>query len=186
VTCICATPLGNEFFVEHERRCPLYEPPLTQAEIRQLREWLRFKPMGTVFARPFLTTQVDGPTGGGETSVERLPTGEKFVCPRSIAEGRPFDAEWELREGFRRCSYDGSMHPDDFMEYVKAGKTVGSTDKGYKFYASDDGYAKFYTHHLSHEQGLEFLELWQAGKVNFGEFPPYVPIYLPGPSTGSR
>lgn len=109
-----------------------------------------------------------------------------FICPRSIAEGRPFNAEWDHLSGYRACSYDGSMHPDDFMEYVKAGKLVGSTDKSFKFYASDDGFRKFYTHHLTDEQGQEFWELWQAGQVNFGEFPPYVRIYLPGPSTNSE
>lgn len=41
--------------------------------------------------------------------------------------------------------------------------------------------AKFYTAHLSPEQGREFYELWQAGKVNWG-YPghPYRPLYLPG------
>lgn len=113
---------------------------------------------------------------------------ETFICPRSLAEGRPFEAEWEDRGGYRACSWDGSMHPDDFMEYVKAGKLVGSTDKSYKFYAhdTDAGFGKFYTHHLSDEQGQEFWELWQDEKVNFGEYPPYVKIYLPGPSTQSR
>lgn len=110
---------------------------------------------------------------------------DKFICPRSIAEGRPFNAKWEVSGGERRCSYDGSMHPDAFMEYVKAGKTVGSTDKSYKFYAQDDGFQKFYTHHLSNEQGFEFWELWQAAQINFGAYPPYVRIYLPGPSTQS-
>lgn len=109
---------------------------------------------------------------------------DTFTCPRSLAEGRPFEASWENRDdGRRHCSWDGSMHPDDFMEYVKDGKLVGSTDKSYKFYASDDGFGKFYTHHLSDEQGHEFWALWQAGKINFGEYPPYVRIYLPGPST---
>lgn len=111
---------------------------------------------------------------------------DKFVCPRSIAEHRPFEAEWEDRGGRRHCSWDGSMHPDDFMEYVKAGKLVGSTDKSYKFYASDDGHQKFYTHHMSDAQGFEFLELWKARRINFGAFQPYVRIYLPGPSTQSQ
>lgn len=110
---------------------------------------------------------------------------DTFTCPRSIAEGRPYEAKWDDRHGHRACTYDGSMHPDDFMEYVKAGKLVGSTDKSYKFYANDNehGFGKFYTHHLSEEQGFEFWRLWQIGQINFGEYPPYVRIYLPGPST---
>jgi hypothetical protein len=102
---------------------------------------------------------------------------EKFICPRSRIDGRPFEAEWRAN---RTCSYDGSMHPDDFMDYVRAGKEVGSTDKAYKFYASADGFGKFYTPHLSEEQAWEFHELWTAGSINFGMFQPYVPIYLPG------
>lgn len=42
---------------------------------------------------------------------------------------------------------------------------------------------KFYTAHLSPEQGFEFRELWLSGKVNWG-YPghPYRPLYIPGPS----
>ncbi len=41
--------------------------------------------------------------------------------------------------------------------------------------------AKFYTVHLSPEQGREFYALWQDGKVHWG-YPggPYRPLYLPG------
>lgn len=109
---------------------------------------------------------------------------EKFTCPRSIAEGRPFQAKWRRDN---TCSYDGSLHPDIFMDYVRAGKEVGTTDKSYKFYLPEyenhvEGAEKFYTHHLSNVQGWEFWTLFQEGDVNFGEFPPYVPMYLPGPS----
>lgn len=40
--------------------------------------------------------------------------------------------------------------------------------------------AKFYTHHLSTEQGDEFIKLWRAGKINWG-YPghPYVRLYIP-------
>lgn len=72
------------------------------------------------------------------------------------------------------------------MEYVRGGGEVGPTDKHYKFYV--DGYSgvtqgakKFYTHHLSEEQGREFGQLWRDGKINWG-YPgqPYVPLYIPG------
>lgn len=41
--------------------------------------------------------------------------------------------------------------------------------------------AKFYTPHLSPEQGREFVALWQAGKVRWG-YPghPYRRLYVPG------
>lgn len=44
---------------------------------------------------------------------------------------------------------------------------------------------KFYTAHLSPEQGHEFWALHQAGKVNWS-YPLYRPIYLPGPSDEGR
>lgn len=121
---------------------------------------------------------------------------EKFTCPRRIAEGHasadsPLVYDGPNQDEWRRdktCSYDGSLHPDVFMEYVKAGKEVGTTDKGYKFYLDEyegtvAGAKKFYTHHLSEDQGYEFFYLWQAGEINWAQFPPYVQLYLPGPST---
>ena len=45
---------------------------------------------------------------------------------------------------------------------------------------------KFYTQHLSEEQGWEFDSLWKDHKINWG-YPgaPYVKLYIPGPSTKS-
>ena len=34
------------------------------------------------------------------------------------------------------CSYCGSMHPDDFMQAIRDGDTIGPTDKNYKAYVS--------------------------------------------------
>lgn len=107
---------------------------------------------------------------------------EKFICPRSVAEWRPFEAIWNKD---KTCSYDGSLHPDIFMNYVRSGKLVGTTDKGYKFYMDEyegkvRGAKKFYTHHLSDDQAWEFYQLWITGQVNFGLYPPYVRLYLPG------
>ena len=44
--------------------------------------------------------------------------------------------------------------------------------------------AKFYTHHLTEEQGWEFHALWRENKINWG-YPgyPYRRLYIPGPST---
>jgi hypothetical protein len=43
---------------------------------------------------------------------------------------------------------------------------------------------KFYTHHLTEEQGWEFDRLWKAKEINWG-YPgyPYARLYIPGPST---
>ncbi|MCW2758043.1 MAG: hypothetical protein JWO46_1789 [Nocardioidaceae bacterium] len=85
----------------------------------------------------------------------------------------------------RGCSYCGSMSPDDFMEAVRTGVEIGPTDKSYKLYV-DSMRGKFYTAHLSEEQGWEFDRLWKAHEINWG-YPgaPYVGLYIPGPSTAS-
>jgi hypothetical protein len=46
---------------------------------------------------------------------------------------------------------------------------------------SGDIIGKFYTPHLSPEQGDEFIELWKAKKINWG-YPggPYVRLFIPG------
>lgn len=65
----------------------------------------------------------------------------------------------------RACSYCGSMHPDDFMQAVRAGSPITTTDKRYKAYLND--YKKFYFGHLSGEQQEEFVNLYNAGKLKF-------------------
>lgn len=111
----------------------------------------------------------------------------KHTCPRRMSEMGP----WEREEGLDRyksgkCTFCGSMHPDDFMLAVKEHKEVGPTDKAYKFYV-DDHAGKFYTQHLSEEQGWEFDRLWREHKINWG-YPggPYVPLFIPGPSTSKE
>ena len=119
------------------------------------------------------------------------------TCPRRIENGMhtangPFRGAGENLDSYedghgmigqsRGCTYCGSMHPDDFMAAVRAGNEIGPTDKSYKLYV--DGHSgKFYTQHLSPEQGHEFWRLHQDGQVNWG-YPghPYVPLYIPGPS----
>lgn len=48
---------------------------------------------------------------------------------------------WAAHHGLvnqeRGCSYCGSMHPDEFMQAVRDGYTVGPTDKSYKAYLSE-------------------------------------------------
>lgn len=115
-----------------------------------------------------------------------------FTCPRRIADGRTvpgrFGGDGENKDRWRHdgtCSYDGSFSGEAFMEYVRAGHEVGSTDKGYKFYLPDwddrvRGAAKFYTHHLEPKQSQEFFDRYLAGRINFGMYPPYTNLYLPG------
>lgn len=106
---------------------------------------------------------------------------EKFTCPRREEQGMhlegPFKHSGPNLDTWRQdrsCSYCGSMHPDDFIQYVKDGKKVGSTDKDYKAYVDEDPRIKFYFQHLSAAQRTEFIELYNAKKFNMGEFPFYV------------
>lgn len=42
---------------------------------------------------------------------------------------------WQKRDGYRACSYCGSMHPDDLFAHIKAGTCqISGTDKNYKIY----------------------------------------------------
>lgn len=60
-------------------------------------------------------------------------------------------------------------------------------ERYYSFRTMTTVEAKFYTAHLSPEQGHEFYRLWMDGKVNWG-YPgrPYRALYLPGPSDERR
>jgi hypothetical protein len=127
-----------------------------------------------------------------------MPTDNRHTCPRRVENGHadpdsPFVGSgtdldtYESGHGLvgqaRGCSYCGSMSPDDFMQAVREGTEIGPTDKSYKLYVGT-GHGKFYTQHLSEEQGNEFDQLWRERKIAWG-YPgaPYAPLFIPGPST---
>lgn len=65
------------------------------------------------------------------------------------------------------CSYCGSVSGDDFMTFVRDGHSVQGTDKSYKAYVpKGEQNGKFYFQHLSEEQRVEFVELFNAGRVS--------------------
>lgn len=116
----------------------------------------------------------------------------EHMCPRRdevpcvYTERNPGPDSWESGCGLitqvSGCTWCGSMNPDDFMKSVRAGTVIGPTDKSYKLYVGGSGAeGKFYTRHLSPEQGREFYQLWRSGKVNWSSLP-YSNLYLPGPS----
>lgn len=57
-------------------------------------------------------------------------------CPRRVE--TPFiddgEDEWKERDGYRSCSFCGSMHPDDFFAAIDRGRMLIGTDKNYKVY----------------------------------------------------
>jgi hypothetical protein len=113
---------------------------------------------------------------------------EKHTCPRrhedgTATEDSPLVGSGENLDAYssghgiigqgRGCTYCGSMHPDDFMDAMREGATLGVTDKNYKAYVkgyknNGDNGGKFYFQHLSREQKIEFVGLLNDKKINFG------------------
>lgn len=107
---------------------------------------------------------------------------EKHTCPRRAENGMERDDspfvgagtnkdDWTVREkgGLRKCSYCGSVHPDDFIAQLRAGVKLGVTDKNYKAYLEYESTQmnKFYYQHLDAGQRNEFIDLLNAGQVRF-------------------
>ena len=92
-------------------------------------------------------------------------------CPRRdenpmVDESFPAPDEWRS-DG--RCSYCGSMSPEEFLRRVELGEPVTPTDKNYKAYL---GNGKFYFQHFSEEQCKRLIALVNAKQVKF-ECPGY-------------
>lgn len=120
------------------------------------------------------------------------PNSERFFCPRrtgwigKASEGLP--DSWETGRGLVSqelgCSACGSLPPEKFLELVRAGAQIDPTDKAYKLYVhAPEGEGKFYTQHLSEQQGWDFYQQMLDKAVHWG-YPgyPYTPLYLPGVS----
>lgn len=63
------------------------------------------------------------------------------------------------------CKYCGSLLPDKFMALVENGVVVEPTDKSYKAYIDSH---KFYYRHLSEEQMIRFVELYNNKTMKVG------------------
>lgn len=65
---------------------------------------------------------------------------EKQTCARRMSEFGPWDRgenldTWDVdRDGFRTCSFCGSLHPDDVLAHLRNGVEIHPTDKNYKGY----------------------------------------------------
>lgn len=117
-------------------------------------------------------------------ALERQMTAEQGgpwpqTCPRRLSDLGPWERgenldEWHITLDYkdrvlRTCSFCGSLHPDDFMERMKNGETVGPTDKNYKAYLGGSGGPKFYYQHLSIEQRREFVECLNDKRMVLGD-----------------
>ena len=70
---------------------------------------------------------------------------------------------WNMRDGYRACSYCGSMHPDDLFAAIEAGTCqITGTDKNYKIYV-----------HMPHPNAGEPCVLSSA---NFDAGPGYIKV----------
>lgn len=89
-----------------------------------------------------------------------------MICPRRSEIGGPFkfpeSDEWV--DG--RCSFCGSMSPEDFMVAAESGEKLGPTDKDYKVYVGER--QKFYFQHLTETQRRTFVDLLNAGRLSIG------------------
>lgn len=106
------------------------------------------------------------------TILDKLPVkADVFMCPRRGYEpsgvfNYPSEDYWIEDATGRLCNYCGSLHPDTFMEMVRAGVPVDPTDKNYKAYIGKR--YKFYYQHLSAGQKGEFISLLNSGAMHIG------------------
>ncbi len=127
----------------------------------------------------------------GDARTEAMGGPIKQHCPRSDEMFQRDDggeSEWRYwgDDDVLTCSYCGSLHPDAFMEEVRAGTPVGATDKSYKAYMDTlttrepvrmNHAAKFYYQHLSSEQRQEFVRLFNERVVMTRRFDPEADDY---------
>lgn len=86
--------------------------------------------------------------------------------------------EWKIVDNYRVCSYCGSIHPEDFYNYllkldesVKNAVEPADQKYGYLHKIYFDGYRKFYTKHLLDIEDKEtlnilLLTLKEKGRIN--------------------
>lgn len=103
------------------------------------------------------------------------------TCPRRMTDFGPWDREegldhWVMYkdEELLHCDFCGSMHPDDFLKFLRDGIELGPTDKNYKAYLhmGPRGQDKFYYQHLDSGQRRELIEMANADQITFG-YPGY-------------
>jgi len=61
------------------------------------------------------------------------------------------------------CSYCGSISPAELFKRIEAGEEIVPTDKNYKAYIGSR--SKFYFQHLSKEDQIKFLQLYNDRKM---------------------
>jgi hypothetical protein len=93
-------------------------------------------------------------------------------CPRQTHEA-VLPSQLEHKSRWREdgaCSYCGSMHPEALFAAIEAGEFLTPTDKSYKVYVG--GSKKFYFQHLSHDEQLRFIQLYNSKQMQLA-YPGY-------------
>ena len=98
------------------------------------------------FVDPELGVSAEGP------ALQSLSTEERFTCPQRVQMTDGYSETnidfWEHRnfEHFQRCSYCGSVRPEDAVGLLRTGWTLRETDKTFKYVlVPTAGDAKNYT-----------------------------------------
>lgn len=105
-------------------------------------------------------------------------------APQPMEQGCPRQAEatvgvqlahqptWrDENDGWKTCSYCGSLSPESFWRAIRAEMELGPTDKNYKVYvkaADVRGAGKLYFQHLPDDDKIRFIDAINAGILRFG------------------
>ena len=89
--------------------------------------------------------------------------------------------QWMDTDGVARAIRSLGERDGKTAEQIDADLETEWSDRWAELRTQCNDRAKFYTAHLSDEQGREFYDLWQSGRIRWG-YPgyPYRPLYLPG------
>lgn len=95
-----------------------------------------------------------------EVTQEYVDSIERHCCPEhagipsvfaySVDDENPNPDRWDISDGFRKCSFCGSIHPEDLILLIKEHGfgIIESTDKRYKWYIHiNNEMYKFYRYH---------------------------------------
>jgi len=89
------------------------------------------------------------------------------TCPRRIWEIGPWkrDAGQDRYRENGKCSFCGSLAPEEVFNRIEAGEMVTPTDKSYKIYITPH-HGKFYFQHFDDKQKQKFIDLINKKKIN--------------------
>lgn len=108
----------------------------------------------------------------------------KFTCPRRRETPLYNEVDEDSFDMRQHCDFCGGLNPEVFLRRVQDGELVVPTDKNYKAYLGH-GDETFYFQHLSKEQMLDFIGLFNNNKINFAQPGGFyvMPFFMKRPGT---